>query len=101
MASPPTTQNLPPLKERLVETFSTYFKLGYTAFGGPNTHLAILYDEIVVNRGWISSVEFTELYAISQSLPGPASTKLVYSLALVRSGFLCSLFAFLLWRYVH
>ncbi|KAG0000421.1 hypothetical protein BGZ65_004389, partial [Modicella reniformis] len=91
------SNNLPPLKDRIVEIFTTYFKLGYTTFGGPAAHIAILYDDIVVNRQWISSEQFTELFAICQALPGPASTELAYSLALVRSGFLCSIFAFLLW----
>ncbi|KAF9278503.1 hypothetical protein BGZ68_008515 [Mortierella alpina] len=89
--------NLPPLKDRLKEVFNTYFKFGYTTFGGPAAHIAILYDEIVVKRQWISNEQFTELFAICQALPGPASTELAYSLTLVRSGFLCSAFAFLLW----
>ncbi|KAF9989860.1 hypothetical protein BGZ75_004685 [Mortierella antarctica] len=89
--------NLPPLKDRLREVFNTYFKFGYTTFGGPAAHIAILYDEIVVKREWISNEQFTELFAICQALPGPASTELAYSLTLVRSGFLCSAFAFLLW----
>ncbi|KAF9198070.1 hypothetical protein BGZ49_001218 [Haplosporangium sp. Z 27] len=89
--------NLPPLKDRLKEIFYTYFKLGYTTFGGPSAHIAILYDDIVVKRKWVSNEQFTELFAICQALPGPASTELAYSLALVRSGFICSIFAFLLW----
>ncbi|KAG0280231.1 hypothetical protein BGZ95_010830 [Linnemannia exigua] len=85
------------LKDRLKEIFSTYFKLGYTTFGGPAAHIGILYGEIVEKRQWIASDQFTELFAICQALPGPASTELAYSLALVRSGFLASIFAFLLW----
>ncbi|KAG0012204.1 hypothetical protein BGZ80_000136 [Entomortierella chlamydospora] len=72
--------NLPPLKDRLKETFYTYFKFGYTTFGGPSAHIAILYDDIVTKRKWISSEQFTELFAICQALPGPASTELAYSL---------------------
>ncbi|KAF9397655.1 hypothetical protein BGX21_008638 [Mortierella sp. AD011] len=72
--------NLPPLKDRLKETFYTYFKFGYTTFGGPSAHIAILYDDIVTKREWISSEQFTELFAICQALPGPASTELAYSL---------------------
>ncbi|KAF9132547.1 hypothetical protein BGX30_012627 [Mortierella sp. GBA39] len=87
----------PPLKDRLKEIFSTFFKLGYTTFGGPAAHIGILYGEIVEKRKWIASEQFTELFAICQALPGPASTELAYSLALVRSGFLASVFAFLLW----
>ncbi|KAK3840259.1 MAG: chromate transporter-domain-containing protein [Linnemannia elongata] len=92
-----SSSHLPPLKDRLKEIFSTYFKLGYTTFGGPAAHIGILYGEIVEKRKWISSEQFTELFAICQALPGPASTELAYSLALVRSGFLASVFAFILW----
>ncbi|KAG0205572.1 hypothetical protein BGX28_002824 [Mortierella sp. GBA30] len=68
--------NLPPLKDRLRETFNTYFKFGYTTFGGPAAHIAILYDEIVVKRQWISNEQFTELFAICQALPGPATANI-------------------------
>ncbi|KAF9437885.1 hypothetical protein BGZ76_010762 [Entomortierella beljakovae] len=85
------------LRERLRETFVTYAKFGYIAFGGPNAHVAILYDEMVVKRKWVSDQQFAELVAISQALPGPASAKVAYSLALIRSGVICALFAFFLW----
>ncbi|KAI1291405.1 hypothetical protein EDD11_008963 [Mortierella claussenii] len=95
--SPSNPYNLPPLKERLWETFHTYFKLGFTTFGGPAAHIAILHNEMVVKRKWVSNEQFTELFAICQALPGPASTELAYSLSLVRSGYLCSILGFLLW----
>ncbi|KAG0298852.1 hypothetical protein BGZ97_003953, partial [Linnemannia gamsii] len=89
--------NVPPLRERLKEIFAVYFKFGYIAFGGPNAHIAILYDEVVVKRQWISIDQFAELVAISQALPGPASAKVAYCVALIRSGLLCALCAFFLW----
>ncbi|KAF9572943.1 hypothetical protein EC968_009249 [Mortierella alpina] len=89
--------NLPPLKDRLWETFQAYYKLGFTTFGGPPAHIAILFDEMVTKRQWVSDQQFTELFAICQALPGPSSTELAYSLSLIRSGFLCSIFGFLLW----
>ncbi|KAF8923634.1 hypothetical protein BGZ58_002717 [Dissophora ornata] len=84
--APSNPYNLPPLKDRLLENFNTYFKFGYITFGGPSVHAAILYDDIVVKRQWIPSEQFAELFAICQALPGPGSTELAYSLALVRSG---------------
>ncbi|KAF9916991.1 hypothetical protein BX616_002247, partial [Lobosporangium transversale] len=63
----------------------------------PSAHVAILYDEIIVKRRWVSNEQFAELVSISQALPGPASAKIAYSLALIRSGVLCAIFAFLLW----
>ncbi|KAG0342180.1 hypothetical protein BG004_005717, partial [Podila humilis] len=52
---------------------------------------------MVNRRHWVSNEHFAELFAIGQALPGPSSTQLAYSLALVRSGFLAAMFSFLLW----
>lgn len=98
MDTPPNHSPLPPRRERLCETVHTYFKFGYTTFGGPAAHIGMLHEEMVTRRKWISNEQFTELFAICQALPGPASTELAYSLSLVRSGFLCACLAFLLWR---
>ncbi|KFH69884.1 hypothetical protein MVEG_04688 [Podila verticillata NRRL 6337] len=97
MDTPPNHSLLPPRRERLLETVHTYFKFGYTTFGGPAAHIGMLHEEVVTRRKWISNEQFTELFAICQALPGPASTELAYSLSLVRSGFLCACVAFLLW----
>ncbi|KAH7059777.1 chromate transporter-domain-containing protein [Linnemannia elongata] len=91
--------NLPPLKDRIRETFFTFFKFGYTSFGGPMVHTNMLNDEIVVKRGWVLQEQFAELFAISQSLPGPAAALLAYSLTLLRSGFVCAIFGFILWSF--
>ncbi|KFH69883.1 hypothetical protein MVEG_04687 [Podila verticillata NRRL 6337] len=93
----PLTSTLPPRKERLLETAVTYFKFGFTTFGGPAAHVSMLHEEVVTRRKWISNEQFTELFAICQALPGPSSTELAYSVSLVRSGFLCACLAFLLW----
>lgn len=63
-------------------------------------HTNMLNDEIVVKRGWVLQEQFAELFAISQSLPGPAAALLAYSLTLLRSGFVCAIFGFILWRYI-
>jgi len=85
-------------KGRLLETALTYFKFGSTTFGGPAAHIGMLHEEVVTRRKWISNEQFTKLYVICQALPGPSSTELVYSVSLVRSGFLCACLVFLLWR---
>ncbi|KAF9430692.1 hypothetical protein BGZ94_004908 [Podila epigama] len=99
MDDPSSVDNrtIPSLSKRLEETVRTFFKFGYTSFGGPAAHIGMLHDEVVTRRQWISTEKFTELFAICQALPGPASTQLAYSLALVRSGFLCAFTAFMLW----
>ncbi|KAF9148093.1 hypothetical protein BG015_010204 [Linnemannia schmuckeri] len=59
----------------------------------------MLNDEIIIKRGWVSQEQFAELFAISQSLPGPAAALLAYSLTLLRSGFLCAILGFILWSF--
>lgn len=68
------------------------------AFGGPQAHVAILRDHLVVQRDWLDEEAFTELFAIGQGLPGPTSTQLVISTALSRAGPLGGLMAFFLWN---
>lgn len=63
-------------------------------------HTNMLNDEIIIKREWLSQEQFAELFAISQSLPGPAAALLAYSLTLLRSGFLCAVLGFILWRHV-
>ncbi|KAG0330769.1 hypothetical protein BG000_011474 [Podila horticola] len=79
MESSPNHSTLPPRRERLLETVHTYFKFGYTTFGGPAAHIGMLHEEVVTRRKWISNDQFTELFAICQALPGPASTELAYT----------------------
>jgi len=99
-ADPATSTRLPSLTSRLIEITVTYFPFGYITFGGPNAHIALLHERLVVDKKWLDDQTFSELFAICQALPGPASTELAYSLALVRSGFIPAIWGFLLWRYV-
>jgi chromate transporter len=78
--------------------FTTFWPLGFVAFGGPQAHVAILRDHLVEQRDWLDEEQFTELFAIGQGLPGPTSTQLVISTALARAGPLGGLMAFMLWN---
>ncbi|KAG7352027.1 chromate transporter [Nitzschia inconspicua] len=88
-----------PWKDRMWEVFTTFWPLGFVAFGGPQAHVAILRDHLVVQRDWLDEEQFTELFAIGQGLPGPTSTQLVISTALARAGPLGGLMAFILWNF--
>lgn len=83
---------------RFKQVFWTYLPLGFVAFGGPQAHVAILRDHLVVQRNWLDEEQFTELFAIGQGLPGPTSTQLVVSTALARAGPIGGLTAFFLWN---
>jgi len=64
---------MPPTLPALARFF---LKLGTLAFGGPAVHIAMMEDELVRRRGWISADEFVDLLAMSNLLPGPSSTEL-------------------------
>ncbi|KAG8864676.1 hypothetical protein FRC20_010168 [Serendipita sp. 405] len=70
------------LKRRLITVAINYADLGFTSFGGPPVHFGILYDRFVKKLGWIDDKTYQELFAVSQALPGPASTKLAFAIAL-------------------
>ncbi|KAJ3128374.1 hypothetical protein HK098_004621 [Nowakowskiella sp. JEL0407] len=92
-AYPPPKTFLGKLKEI---TFS-YVPLSVITFGGPQAHIAILLDMFVTKKKWINETEFAELFAIANSLPGPASTELAFAIALLRAGVPFALYSFVLW----
>jgi chromate transporter len=51
-------------------------RVGYTGFGGPPAHIALLRDLCVDRRGWLTAHEFEDAVATCNLLPGPASTQL-------------------------
>ena len=50
----------------MIQVISTFWSLGLVAFGGPQAHIAILRDHLVIRRNWIQEEEFMELFAIGQ-----------------------------------
>lgn len=77
------------------EVFIAFLKLGLTSFGGPVAHLGYYRKELVERRHWVSESQFSQLLAICQFLPGPASSQLGFSLGLARAGWLGALAAFI------
>ncbi|MES2526093.1 MAG: chromate transporter [Bdellovibrionota bacterium] len=58
------------------EIFKVFLKLGLLGFGGPAAHIAMMRDEVVVKRKWLSEAEFLDLVGASNLIPGPNSTEL-------------------------
>jgi chromate transporter len=83
-----------PLQKPVFEVFIVFLKLGLTSFGGPIAHLGYFRDELVERRKWLTESDFTQLLALCQFLPGPASSQLGFCLGLVRAGFLGAIAAF-------
>jgi chromate transporter len=63
-----------------------FLKLGFSGFGGPLVHFALMETEAVERRCWLSKREFLDALALCQMLPGPASTQLGVYLAYLRAG---------------
>src|SRR6266849_6021286 len=51
-------------------------RIGFIGFGGPPAHIALLRKLCVEQRGWLSAAEFEDGIAVTNLLPGPASTQL-------------------------
>ena len=75
-------------RKRLIEIAFMFLKLGITAFGGPATHVAMMDEEIIKKRKWVSSESFLDFYGVTNLLPGPNSTELAIHLGYERGGWL-------------
>jgi chromate transporter len=68
------------------EVFTVALRLGLTSFGGPIAHLGYFQAEYVKRRRWVNEQTYADLVALSQSLPGAASSKLGISIGMIRAG---------------
>jgi chromate transporter len=75
-----------PASHRLREVAIVFTKLGFTAFGGPMAHLALMEDELVRRRKWCDRQTFLDLAAAVNFIPGPNSTELAIHLGYLRAG---------------
>ncbi len=71
---------------QLAEVAWVALKLGCLAFGGPAAHIAMLHDEVVVRRRWLSEQEFLDLLGVTNLIPGPNSTEMVIHCSYRRAG---------------
>ena len=69
------------------EVLIAFLKLGLTSFGGPIAHIGYFREEFVVRRRWIDDSTYTDLVALCQFLPGPASSQVGFSVGLIRAGY--------------
>lgn len=72
----------------LAEVAWVFFRLGCTAFGGPAAHIAMMREEVVQRRKWVSDQEFLDLIGVVNLIPGPNSTELAIHLGYIRAGWL-------------
>jgi len=77
-----SVESMPPLQE-----VALYFlRLGVVAFGGPAAHIAMMREDLVRRRRWVTDDEFLDLLGITNLIPGPNSTEMAIHLGYTRAG---------------
>jgi len=71
---------------KLKEVALVFFKLGCFAFGGPAAHIAMMEDEIITKRKWMSREHFLDLIGATNLIPGPNSTEMTMHCGHERAG---------------
>src|SRR5882762_4579714 len=71
---------------RLGEIAAAFLKLGFVAFGGAVAHIAMMEEEFVRRRGWLTKEEFVDRVGAVNLLPGPSSTEMAIYLGQLRGG---------------
>jgi len=70
----------------LSEIALVFLKLGTIAFGGPAAHLAMMEEEFVRRRRWITEAEFLDRLAAANLIPGPSSTEVAIFVGQLKRG---------------
>src|SRR5690606_28689819 len=70
----------------VLEVLLAFLKLGLVSFGGPVAHLGYFRAEFVERRRWLDDRGYSDLVALCQFLPGPASSQVGIGLGLGRAG---------------
>jgi chromate transporter len=98
----------------LGEVVRLFLRLGFTAFGGPAAHIAMMHDEVVTRRKWMDEQYFLDLIGATNLVPGPNSTEMAIHVGYDRAGWrgllaagICFILpaslivGILAWAYVH
>ena len=70
-----------------LELFLMFLKLGAFTFGGGAAMMPFLEDEVVKTRGWLTSQEFVDFVAVSESTPGPFAVNIATYVGTEMAGF--------------
>ncbi len=80
---------------KYINIFLVALKLGLLSFGGPTAHLGYFYDEYVKKRKWLDEKEYSDLVALCQFLPGPASSQVGIGIGTMRGGIIGGIISFI------
>ncbi|MBI5549109.1 MAG: chromate efflux transporter [Deltaproteobacteria bacterium] len=81
-----TTSDRSSRRARLLELATLFLRLGSTAFGGPAAHIAMMEEEVVRRRRWMTREAFLDLLAATHLIPGPNSTEMAIHIGRLRAG---------------
>jgi chromate transporter len=70
----------------LLELAWLFLKLGTVAFGGPPAHIAMMEDEVVSRRAWLTREQFLDFLGATNLIPGPNSTEMAIHVGRARAG---------------
>ncbi len=73
-------------RDRLGELARLFLWLGSVGFGGPAAHLALMEEQVVRRRGWLTPSEFVDLVGLTNLIPGPNSTEMALAVGYRRAG---------------
>jgi len=74
------------VRRRLPGLARLFLKLGFLAFGGPAAHVAMMEDEVVARRRWLSRTAFLDMLGATNLIPGPNSTEMAMHVGWRRAG---------------
>src|SRR4051794_25062965 len=77
-----------PPRARLSDIARLFLRLGVTAFGGPAAHVAMMENEVVRRRRWISPERFLDMMGAANLIPGPSSSELAIFIGYEQAGLL-------------
>ncbi len=84
--NPPAAPSQPPSGQSLAEVALVFLRLGTMAFGGPAAHVAIMEQEFVRRRKWLSHQQFLDMLGAVNLIPGPNSTEMAIYMGYLRAG---------------
>jgi chromate transporter len=70
----------------IINVAKLFLKLGFTAFGGPAVHIAMMRQEVVCRRNWMGEQQFLDLIGATNLIPGPNSTEMAIHIGYERAG---------------
>ena len=81
------TETPPARREALRELAVLFLRLGTLAMGGPAAHIAMMEDEVVRRRRWMTHERFLDMLGVCNLIPGPNSTEMAIHIGQLRAGF--------------